>query len=288
MNEERKGESYIIGEALLWGLFPVLTILGYSALPSLISLGLTTLFAAFFFALVLTFRGRWREIFDRGAAFDIAMTTLLIGVVFYALFYTGLTMTSAGNAAIVSLAEAFFSFCLFNLWHRESISSWHVVGAALMVLGAGIVLLPRAGSFHPGDLFVLLAVAISPFGNFFQRRARARISSEAILFVRSAASVPFIFFLAYLLGERLAFVAIPWILVLVFLVNGFFVFGLSKMLWIEAIRRINVVKANGLQSLAPLVTLLFAYLLLHQAPTAFQLVAFVPMAAGVYLLSRPS
>ena len=48
---------------------------------------------------------------------------------------------------------------------------------------------------------------------------------------------------------------------LLFLViNGVLLLGVSKILWIEGIHRINVTKANALNSLGPLLTLLFAWL----------------------------
>jgi drug/metabolite transporter (DMT)-like permease len=62
--------------------------------------------------------------------------------------------------------------------------------------------------------------------------------------------------------------------------------GLSKLLWIEGIHRISVTKASALSSMSPLLTLLFAWLLLGNVPSIFQLVSFIPMFFGVLLLSQ--
>ncbi len=70
------------------------------------------------------------------------------------------------------------------------------------------------------------------------------------------------------------------------LINGLFLLGLSKFLWIEGIHRINVMKANALASISPLITLLFAFILLQKTPTIYQLLAFIPMFFGVYFLSK--
>lgn len=71
------------------------------------------------------------------------------------------------------------------------------------------------------------------------------------------------------------------------LINGLFLFGLGKVLWIEGIHRISVTKANALSAISPLLTLFFAFLFLGQHPTGWQLTAFVPMFFGVILLAIP-
>jgi drug/metabolite transporter (DMT)-like permease len=286
LTEERKGEAYIIFGAILWGLFPVITILSFASIPPLISLGWSALIASGFFAAVLTIRGRWKDVFDTAALGDTLLTTFFIGILFYALFFSGLEHTSAGNAGIVELAEIFFSFCLFNLWRKEHFPPTHLMGTLFMLFGACIVLYPSVTSFQVGDFLILTAAFVAPFGNFFQRRARLRISSEGILFVRSLLSAPFIFLFAYILGNDPFRFDFSLSLILLLLVNGVFLFGVTKILWIEAIHRISVTKANALSSISPFLTLCFAYLLLGNIPTPLQLGALLPIFLGILLLSR--
>ncbi|MES2135295.1 MAG: DMT family transporter [Patescibacteria group bacterium] len=285
MKEERKGELYIFGEALLWGVFPVVTVLSIAFMPAMVALGWSAFFASIFFAILLTVRKKWGDVLNAEALPDMLWTTLIIGVLFYVLFFFGLTYTSPGNASIIALSETFFSFCLFNVLRKEYIARSHIIGAILMLVGAGIVLYPNVHSFRTGDLLIVVASFIAPFGNLFQRRARTRVSSESIMFVRSLASVPVIFGLAYLFGARSLVIPSGGLLLLL-LVNGFFIFGLSKILWIEGIHRINIAKANALATIAPIVTLIGAYFLLADTPSLWQVLAFVPMCAGVLFLSQ--
>ncbi|MBI2356020.1 MAG: DMT family transporter [Candidatus Doudnabacteria bacterium] len=73
---------------------------------------------------------------------------------------------------------------------------------------------------------------------------------------------------------------------LVLLINGLIMLGLSKIFWLEAIHRISVVKANALSSMGPLATLFFAWIILRDAPTSWQLLSIVPMIFGVVLLGE--
>lgn len=284
LTQERKGELIILSQGFLWSLFPVVTILSLKTVAPLLSLAWSTFFAAVFFGIVLFFKNGWGELKDKSAIKDILLATLILGVIFYLLFFSGLRYTTAGNASLIGLTEIFFSFLFFNVWHKEYFSREHIVGAILMLAGAAIVLYPNVHSLQIGDLFILAAAFIAPLGNFFQKRARKKVKSETILFVRSTVSALVIFILAYF--SRVDFSTINPDKTLVFLIiNGFFILGLSKLLWVEGIHRISVTKANAINSITPLLTLLFAWMLLGSVPTKFQLLAFIPMFFGIILLS---
>lgn len=285
VNKERQGEVFIFLEAMLWSLFPIITILSYHTLPPLLSLGESTLFASIFFAAVLSVRKKWKEIANTSALKDILFATFFTGILYYIFSFFGLQYTSAGNASIVALIEVFFSYVFFHLWRKDHLPFIHLIGALCMVAGALIVLSPSLKAFQVGDMLILTAAFFAPFGNFFQRRARTKVSSESIMFIRSIVSSGIIFFLAFFFHEKLSLSNFRESIFVV-IINGFFLLGLSKVLWVEGIHRISVVKANSLASISPLLTLLFAWLLLKNTPTLWQFLSFLPMFSGILLLSR--
>ena len=285
LSATRQGESFILSSALFWGLFPVITILSYDRLSPLVSLAWSTLFSALFFAVVLTFKKSWSEIKNKTARRDILWMTLFIGILYYVFFFFGLKYTSAGNASIIALTEVLASFIFFHVWRKDYIPKEHIIGAALMLVGAAVVLFPNVSHWRAGDWLILAAVAVAPFGNFFQQRARCQVSSEVIMFIRALIATPVIFLLAWLFGANPAAIDLRGSLYFL-LINGCLLLGLTKLFWIEGIHRISVTKANALASLSPLMTLLFAWLLLHNFPTVWQLLALVPMFFGVLLLAR--
>ena len=166
--------------AIFWGLFPVITILSLNYLSPLASLAWSTLFSIPVFALILGFKKNWKEITDPSALRDILLMTFFTGILYYVLLFSGLRHTSAGNAGIIALTEVFFSFLLFHVWHKDYISKGHIIGSCLMLLGAIVVLYPNLTEFKIGDILILLAAFIAPFGNFFQQRARKKGSRETV------------------------------------------------------------------------------------------------------------
>jgi len=282
--ETKRGEKYLFIEIVLWAFFPIVTTLTYAHLPSLISLGWSTLFAAIFFGGVVLYRKSWREMQNLLLWKYIAGIVLFTGVLFYVFYFVGLKYTTPGNAALIALFEVFTSFVFFNILRGEYMSRDHKIGAVLMVIGALIVLAPNFSGINIGDFLVLGATFCAPFGNFFQQKARAIASSEIIVFVRSVVAAAVIFLLAYLFGQHASIGNVQASLSLL-LINGVLILGLSKILWIEAIYRMSVTKAIALNSMTPLLTLIIAWAVLSQAPNMWQLASLVPLLLGAFFLT---
>ncbi len=284
LTEQRKGERSIFLAAFLWSFFPIVTVLSYAVLPSLVSLAWSTSFATLFFAGTLTYRKKWSDIRNPLLWKYALLIALFIGVLFYGLYYAGLERTTPGNAAIIVLFEVFTSYVFFRVFKGERFSLNHVVGAILMIVGAVIVVGHDFSGINTGNLLILLAVMFSPIGNFFQQKARHIASSEAIMFLRSLLSAPIIFLLAYLFHAHASlgnvYASLP-----ILAINGLLLLGLSKIFWIEAIHRISVTKGIALSSVTPFLTLLLAWLILQQTPNVWQLTSLIPLVGGVLLLT---
>src|SRR3989344_8095007 len=257
-SESRKGELFILSSALLWGFFPIVTVLTYQNLPSLVSLTWSMIFSAFFFFGFMAYRNKWKELLNP----QFLKYSILIAIfitLFYVLEFTGLTMSTPGNLAIIGLLEVFTTFLFFNVLRREFIPREHVIGGLLMVFGAGIILIRDFSSINLGDILFFAAICTTPFGNMYQQRAREIASSESIMFLRVIFSIPVLFLLVYVLGINAPFANIKESILLL-IINGVLLLGLSKIFWLEAIHRISVSKGIALGTLAPFLTLILAWL----------------------------
>jgi drug/metabolite transporter (DMT)-like permease len=263
----------------------VLAKLSFRETPVLFSTAATTLCAIPCFVIVLTIRRQWAELHIREARQPILLATLIIGILYYGLVFIGTEYTSAGNTSIILLMEIFFSFVILGGLRKESQPASHWLGGAFMILGACLVLFPGTSRLAKGDLILLIASAVPPLGNYFMRQARALVSSSTIMLVRSLLSGLFFLLLAFALeappSGSMILRSLPFLFV-----NGFFLMGLSKLLWIEGIHRITIGKAISLSAVSPLFTLGFAYFILGEVPTFFQISGVIPMIAGVFLLMR--
>lgn len=242
------------------------------------------MFAALFFGVFVTVRKKWHELKKPLVLRYTLLATFFIGILLYSFYFTALRFTTAGNAALIMLLTVFTSFLYFNVFRKEKIPFAHILGAICMVIGAGLVLGPNASTPNLGDLLCVLAICVAPFGNYYSQKAVQLASSETVMCLRSIVSVPFVFLLAFFTGAHATWSQIQDSLPFL-LVNGLLLLGLSKLFFLEAIKRISVTKALSLESGAVVVTLIAAWVLLAQTPTIWQLSALVPLMVGVALLT---
>jgi drug/metabolite transporter (DMT)-like permease len=284
--EIKKGIVYALFSNVLWALFPILTVVTYRAFPSILALAFTTGIASVFFFCLMVVRRKVYELRAPSLLYYIFFITLYIAVGGYGFSYLGLMYTSPGNVSIIGLFEVCTSFLFFNLFHKEAFSRTHMIGAFLMILGASIILVPTAdGGINIGSVCILCATIIAPFGNRFQQKARAIASGETIMFLRNTFASAIFFLLSFILGKAtLSGVLTTTVLVALF-ANAILIFGFSKLLFIEAIHRITVTRVIALSSLAPFLTLLIAWVVFGTKPEFLQLIALVPLAIGVVLLT---
>lgn len=283
LSEGQKGGAYLAASIVLWGLFPVVTVLSYAGLSAVAVFAWATFFATLLFGGIVALRGRWSEMRSARLWGHSVIIALTIGVLFYGLYFLGLESTTPGNAGILALFEVFTAFLYFSVFDKKLPSREHLLGAFFMVAGAVIIMAPGFTGFNAGDVLVLAATLFSPIGNYFQQKARQFASTETIMFLRNIISLPFIGALAFCTHTSLALGINLTLFMLA--VNGVFLMGVSKIFWIEAIHRMPVPKATALESFDALTTLLFAWLLLAQVPTLWQLSSLVPFILGTLLLT---
>jgi drug/metabolite transporter (DMT)-like permease len=188
--------------------------------------------------------------------------------------------------SIIGLFEVFTSFLFFNLFHKEAFSRVHMIGALLMIFGALIILVPKAeGGINIGSFFILCATVIAPFGNRFQQKARALVSGETVMFLRNTFAALIFSLLAFIFKQTTLAGSITTTIIIALFANAILIFGVSKLLFIEAIHRVTVTRVIAMSSICPLLTLLIAWFILGTKPETLQLLALIPLAVGVLLLT---
>ncbi len=285
MSEAKKGNMFIIAEMVLWSLFPIVSILGFKGLDIIISFFWVNLFATLFFLILMMAKGRWAELKNKMVWLYTLATVVFICIIFYGAYFYALGSTLPANASIVALFEVVPTYIFFQIIKKESFMPKHLVGIVLGAIGALIVLLPKAGGVHTGDWIILCATFFPPIGNYYQQKARKLASTETILFLRHALTLPFLFVISLFLGSHLSFEAtypvLGWLLL-----NGIVIFGISKIFWVESIHRMSVTKAIAISGLNPIFTVLFAWIIIHQAPTYTQLLSLPFLILSIMILTN--
>jgi len=285
VNNERKGEWYMVLLAIFESGFPILTLFAYAYIEPIFAYAFNALIAGVFFVGVIMHQKSFGE-FRSGKSYrDLWLTSFFITLLFI-LVFVGLKFTSASSMAVILFLQLLFSFVYFNLIGSEPIDATHLVGAFLMGSGAVAILFPKEWHFNIGDLLILIAAMIAPIANYYQKRSRKAFLAHNVLAFRTLVSLPVLFLLAFVFEpiptQEQFWSALPYLAM-----SGLLVMGVAKIFWVEALHLISITKASAMAAITPVLTIFLAYLLLDEIPTATQLIAIVPIVLGGYMITRP-
>ena len=274
----------VVTMAILGGSYAMVK-LGLRDLPVFGSLLLRMIVAT----LILYAYSRWRglPLAYRGRAARFLVAGTVVFVAQQVLLYLGLTMTTAGRAAILFNAQPFFTLLLLP-WFvpSERLTARRGAGTALAFVGVVLVLLERgtAGGSLWGDLLVLLG-ALGWAGNTILNKLMPReLPTVSAILWSVAGAIPPMAVLTLLLepGGRwhVTAAAVGSVLYLGAVVAGF---GFVVFVWLT--RTYSPSRVNVFVFLAPVFGVLIGWAVLGEPISALQAVGGLAVAAGILVVN---
>jgi len=274
---------------LIWSFAFVAGKIGVTDCPPLILLTARFLLAGTLIAGISALRG---EAFDLSLR-DVAVFALL-GVANNALYlglgYTGLKTVSAGLGGLVVSANPVFTAILAALFLGEAMSWRKVFGLLLGVAGVTFIVWHRlsVGTDHAeGILFTLASLAsivagtilyklLAPKGSLWIGNGIQNIAGGLALvpFAATLADFHDVVPSARLLGA-FAFLVLAGSI-------------LAYLLWFHLLNVCGATAASAYHFLMPPLGMLFAYLVLGEHVELRDLAGIIPVALGIYLVTRPA
>ncbi|SHG13544.1 DMT family transporter [Bradyrhizobium erythrophlei] len=274
---------------LLWSFAFVAGKIGVTDCPPLILLTARFSLAGILILGITAVRGdewslSWRDV-AVFATIGVANNALYLG-----LGYTGLQTVSAGLGGLIVSANPVFTAGLAALFLGEELTWRKATGLLLGIAGVAFIVWHRMSvgtdSLH-GILFTLASLAsivlgtilfklLAPKGSLWIGNGVQNLAAGIVLlpFVFSFASVSDIVPSGRLLGA------------FAFLVLGGSI--LAYRLWFHLLRVCGATAASAYHFLMPPLGMLFAWIVLGEHVEARDLMGIVPVALGIYLVTRPA
>jgi drug/metabolite transporter (DMT)-like permease len=285
---------YIGVFCLLWSFAFVAGKIGVTYCPPLILLSARFLLAGILILGISVLRGEGWQIKGLQITWRDVAVFALLGVANNALYlglgYTGLKTVSAGLGGLIVSANPVFTAMLAALLLGEPLTWRKAAGLLLGVIGVGFIVWHRMSvgtdSFR-GILFTLASLAsivggtilfkvLAPkgslwIGNGIQNLAGGlALLPFALIFSNVSAIVPN----AQLLGA------------FAFLVLGGSILG--YFIWFHLLKVCGATAASAYHFLMPPLGMLFAWIVLGEHVEGRDLLGIIPVALGVYLVTRPA
>ena len=251
--------------------------------------GLSTLTASITLFIYLLFKRDLKSLINKETIKYSVMIAMLIIIIPSILIFTGSSKTSGINTTILLQSEIIFTLLIFGLFAIEKITLKKIIGALVVLTGTIFIVYNGNTGINIGDLMIIAGTFFYPIGNFFSKKALKITSPSAILFIRSFLGGIVLIFLSLIFENQsttLEKLSNYWPLILL---NGIFIYHLSIILWYEGIKRIDISKAVTISiGSYPAFSLLFAILFLKEIPTTSQLIGFITIILGIFILIKKS
>ena len=279
----------ILGETLMYSFFPIIIAYSTKIMPPILFAGLGTLIASVTLFIFLLLKKNLKSLKNKEMLKYTLGITLFIVIIPSILIFTGSSKTSGINTTILLQSEILFTFLIFGLFAIEKITPRKAIGALIVMIGTFFIIYNGSKEINVGDLLIIAGTFFYPIGNIFAKKALKISPPSTILFVRSLLGGIVLVCISLIFENQsttLDKISNHWLLILL---NGIFICHLSKILWYEAIKRIDISKAIPISTGGyPAFSLLFAIFFLKEIPTIYQLIGFVVVVAGIFVLIRKS
>jgi drug/metabolite transporter (DMT)-like permease len=275
---------------LLWSFAFVAGKIGVTDCPPLILLAARFSLAGILILGITALRGEvWSSLTWRDAAV-FAILGIANNALYLGLGYTGLQTVSAGLGGLVVSANPVFTAVLAAAFLGETLTWRKVTGLLLGIAGVGFIVWHRMSvgtdDWH-GILFTLASLAsivagtilfkvLAPRGSLWVGNGVQNLSAGVVLlpFAFTLADVGDIVPSARLLGA------------FAFLVLGGSI--LAYLLWFHLLKVCGATAASAYHFLMPPLGMLFAFLVLGEHVEFRDLLGIIPVALGIYLVTRPA
>jgi drug/metabolite transporter (DMT)-like permease len=275
---------------LLWSFAFVAGKIGVTDCPPLILLAARFSLAGILILGVTALRGEaWSSLTWRDAGI-FAILGVANNALYLGLGYTGLKTVSAGLGALIVSANPVFTAVFAAAFLGEALTWRKVTGLLLGIAGVGFIVWHRMSvgtdDWH-GILFTLASLAsivagtilfkvLAPKGSLWVGNGVQNLAAGIVL-------LPFAFMFADV-GDIVPSARLAG--AFAFLVLGGSI--LAYLLWFHLLKVCGATAASAYHFLMPPLGMLFAFLVLGEHVEFRDLLGIVPVALGIYLVTRPA
>ena len=286
---EKKGELLALSHAILGGLITVTGKGAINFISPILAIAIMYLISSLIlFPFFITEKKQNNIKFTKNDLFYFLASIVIIIIFSHGLIFWALSKVSAIDSSILIQSETFFTFIFFAKFH-EKITKELIIGALLIFLGTlGILFQDLSLSLGIGEICIIIATMIAPFGNYYQKKIVRKFSALQLLFWRNFSGAVFFSLVSLILfdfNEKLMndiFQAGIFLLI-----GGIFSYSLAKITFLTSIKYINVSKSIPLAlAPVPMFTMIFAFLFLGEKVSFLQFISFLIIFMGIMFITK--
>ncbi|MEK9138458.1 MAG: DMT family transporter [Bacteroidota bacterium] len=267
--KERRAEFLLLMVVLIWAANYPVAKYGLKELSPLLFNGIRYAIAAGVVAVMFFSRSTWTPI----ASADwllLLRAGFIANVVYQLAFIIGLSMTSAGNAAILLSTSPLWTLFLSARMHKEHIhlQMWtgmviSLLGVAMIIFGSGKKL--ELGSVDVyGDLITLAAGALWGLNTNLQKPLLSRLPAVQVTFVMISVGAVGLGIAAIPAALTTPWLSLHWTFYLAAIVSGAFAIAVANFFWSTGVKYLGPGRTANYTNLVPVLAFVISYFALDE------------------------
>jgi drug/metabolite transporter (DMT)-like permease len=197
--------------------------------------------------------------------------------------YTAVSFIDPGTAALLAETSVVFSLGFGLLWLRERLAPAQWAGAAIAIVGVGVITFQPGDYLRLGSLLVLSSALVYAFHTAIVKRHGQELDFVEFFVWRLLATFGFMFLSVTGRGELAWPDGQTWPILLL---AGTVDVVISRSLYYAAVRRLDISILSLILTASPVVAILWSLVLFAVRPTLRDLLGGAAVLAGVAIVTR--
>lgn len=291
ISETRKAEFLLLVVVVVWAVnYPVIKY-GIRELTPLVFNGIRYVAAAGVLAAIFYNRSRWSSMPSRDW-YSLLRAGLIANVLYQIAFIVGISLTSAGNAAILLNTSPLWTLFLSSRMHKERVSKqvWagmivSVAGVAMIIVGSGKTL-QFGGTELYGDLITLGAALLWGLNNNLQKPLLAKYTPLQVTFVMITVGAIGLSIVAAPAAVTMQRKFELWFPVFVAALSGAISIGIANYFWSIGVKHLGPGRTAAFNNLIPILAFIVSYFTLDEQVYPIHFTGAAVTVAGVWYARR--
>jgi drug/metabolite transporter (DMT)-like permease len=233
----------------------------------------------------------WKRI-EPADRFAVLRAGVIASVVYQMAFVYGLSLTTAGNSAVLLSTSPLWTLVLNAKMHKEKVQPavWigmatSLVGVVLIIIGSGKKL-EFGGSELAGDVITLAAAALWGLNTNLQKPLLAKYSSNQLAFTMISIGAIGLSCFAIPTIPMVNWSGIHWTSVAAALVSGTLSIGIANVIWSHGVKHLGPGRTANFNNLVPVLAFIFSYFTLQEQLLPIQFVGAGITVVGIWIARR--
>lgn len=288
---KKKAELLLLLVVFIWAANYPLAKYAFGGMDAFVFNAIRYIIATIVLFTILLRRASWVRVARRDWV-KLLVAGVVASIVYQTAFIIGLSLTTAGNSAILLSTAPLWTMFINARMHKEKILPGAWIGMVLSLSGVAMIIIGSGKKFEfgsselIGDCITLAAAAFWGLNTNLQKPLLQRYSAIQLAIIMIAIGAVGLSVIAIPAALTTPWMSLHWSYLLAAFFSGVFSIGFANVFWSYGVQRLGPGKTANFNNLVPVVAFVLSFFLLSEMLLPIQLAGAVVTIIGVWVARR--